>query len=481
MRRAFGRLLATLFGVVGSALEIGWAIIVGAWSMGPDLALQWVRTNGVNHWRLGLIAIRRLVGWWILITAIIGALNIVWWHSTGVWTALSPITIIFTAFLLIWATPIAFLWSATRAFIEFPALLSLKPNDVMSWLTKLPSGWWERTTQHANRWIHAAIWILLGEIITFTYLHIFQVWKFPAAIPLLMHAVVALILLDQLRTKEERILHQGRSIRPLLTSINVSIVMFCTASFIFPKFAAALRDKLGRLDEILTIGDVLPIAIFLAFAVPLVIFTVRDSEGKVIERPYRWAKWITIMLPILYFEYLGVKTGILAWSLPVVLTSAVAAVLFSLVLLGFGMMFPSDSEHRGIWALGGHVVVTMTVVAMVMYVGSEQRTHYFNPHANAVSSDGRKATVDNPISDVKVCPIDREEFRGLKTKDDFCTKHGAKLVWLEKLVPAVQDSIRTEPNNPDFPEVNLASIVSGGDINKTSLNYDDLIKGRRGK
>jgi hypothetical protein len=412
---------------------VGWQIIVGAWGMGPDLAFEWVRTRGLNYWRAGLIAIQRFVWVWILLTVLIGTLNITWWQSTSVWTWMSPITFVVTLFLLLWATPIAFLWAAAQALVEFPELSSLRPREVTSFLTKLPKGWWERTTAHANRWIHTAVWILLGEVIAFSYLHIFQVWKYPAALPLLLHAVAALILLERLHTPEERKMRQGRSIRPMLTSMMVTIVVICTWTFILPQLAEALRNGLGKVDAFLTIPQVLPLVAFLLI-------------GAVVNRQGAWAKWLMIMVPALYLEVLGVRAAIVFWALPTMIWLFAAMVVANLTLVGFGLMLKEDAEHQGRRAL-------VALSLLVIFIGYATKPNYYRPH-KVVTTTG--ATI--VVSDVMVCPVDHQEFRGDKAKFDVCPRHGKDLVPFTSLAPAVRDSIQAKPNNRDYPRVNLAGV-----------------------
>ncbi len=432
--------------------------------------VMYVSVDVVEFYRDGWRFIRRAILWWLGISAALILLNLAVLHQTWIWSLIALVNVPVTTALLLWTVPIATVGAFLTALPSAEGNRDWTPAGIGNWVTSQPKDYWNRSVQNVKNYLHAVIWVIMGEVIASTYLHIFQVWKYPDAFPLLLHAIVALILLDRLHTPEERKLKQGRSIRPWLTSLMVSIVVICTGTFVFPQLAAALRNGLGKVDGFLTIPQVLPLVAFLLVAVPFVTRTKKGADGKV-ERPGAWAKWLMIMTPILYLEFLGARAAIVVWALPTMIWLFAALLIVNLAIAGFGLMMKEDAEHLGRRALKGKLLVNVAATVLVIFVGYATKPNYYEPKKQVRNG------VSMVVSRVMVCPVDYQEFRGDKAHFDVCPRHGKDLVPFTSLPASVQDSLRTTPNNRDFPKIPVDKISLAGASSETIAWKPGMLSG----
>ncbi|MFH2097498.1 MAG: hypothetical protein ABII24_03065 [bacterium] len=441
-------MLSSTFDGLGSAGKVLWAILrAGYFKIHGDEFWKWFTDDAVSTYQDGVTVICRCFWFWLALTVVLTITNIMWWQSTGFFSVLSLITVIISAFIMIWFTPIVMLGVLLKSAVSPEAPKDMA--DLGPWIVLQHGDLVVRFKNEVTRWMRVIKWILLGELVIFMYLQIFPIWNNKAAIPLLINAVVAVLILSRLQSGEARWMKES-TIRNILNTAMLLIIVLCGLSFFFRETFEQMRHYLSLLDETFSLKQWLPLSFLLTLT--LVAFQVKYM--RVFELPL-------IILSYLYAGSMGIELVVLSNDIPRFGAEVVGGIGLTGILIVIGYLLP-EGGGRGKRVVRGFALASIIIIpGMIGWFGTTQADRIYDHRIGVYSPDSsRVATDGSPLPLIKVCvnfecPKYLEAFRDAKTKDVFHDICGDSLVWIDSLTPEQLEEFRKTKNYRDGVKIGL--------------------------
>lgn len=403
-------------------------------------------------------------------------LNVVWFHCPRLSTIVGLIMVAWTA--LVWAfhTPIAIVASAVLSVVQQPLH---------------PKRWYNKTLDKVNRYIHIALWIMIGELIVSMYVQIFPLWRNLGVVSLLFSAVLVMLFLSRLVSGEERLMLASRW-RGIINSAMLLFVVICTIALGISEPFKALLAWFNESTAVLAQGRWLPLFALMLIAVTLAVLSTKQSQS---DGPPATKKWVAPIIIVMYL-YTGtilIATAILKWNMPA-WTLPAGGVALTLLAVVWGWITPSGEKGARLGRIRGIALYSVITLPFILFFfGWTQLGRYYDSAPNIqVVKDASGAvvqadTLDTPRPLVKICPTCGEVFGGAKTGYNWCDKHlvrpdstgtrdysRIRLVWINEAPDSVLTKIEKDgPSSRDVPYW----LSHRRSKDKDELSFDEFMKG----